>query len=87
MLGIIGTDAAHEIAVEPDYKGWMFTVFPEAVMKLFFEAFKIVRAKRIKDLMLKMLHVYSLITGQIQDCMEKFLREKLSEFSMEYLIA
>lgn len=72
ILGIIQTDADYENAWEADHKGLVFTSMPDSIMRLFFEAFKIVRIKKIKQLILKMLAVYYDITVQIQDCMDIF---------------
>lgn len=87
FIGIIQTDADHATAWEADHKGLVFTNFPDSVMRLYFEAFKIVRVKKIKQLILKMLKVYFDITQQIQDCQDVFFTKNLKEFSIEYLIA
>lgn len=65
FLGIIQTDSEHETCWEKDHKGLVFTSLPDAVMRLFFEAFKIVRIKKIKQLIMKMLKVYYEVTCQI----------------------
>lgn len=47
-----------------NYKGKVFTEFPTMLMKLFSEAFEVVRIKKIKELMLKMLKLYQDMTFQ-----------------------
>jgi len=42
----------------------VFTSAPRDLIKLFDEAFQVVRVKKIKELMLKMLHTYETITFQ-----------------------
>ena len=50
--------------IEYDRNGTCFTSSPRDLIKLFDEAFQVVRVKKIKELMLKMLHVYETITFQ-----------------------
>jgi hypothetical protein len=52
--------------VEADFKGKVFTSFPTRLMKLFSEAFAVVRIKKIKELMLKMLKLYYDMTMAFQ---------------------
>jgi len=50
--------------MEEDSRGIVHTNAPDGLLRLFHEAFQIVRIKEIKDLMLKMLKIYEDITFQ-----------------------
>jgi hypothetical protein len=62
IIGLIETDSNHKDAAEADFNGILHTVAPESLLKLFFEAFSVVKIKNIKELMLKLLKVYEEIT-------------------------
>lgn len=61
ILGILEGEKTFQY--ETDYEGIVNTVAPEGLIKLFFEAFQVVKIKGIKDLMLKLLKIYEEITG------------------------
>ena len=76
--------------IEIDRNGYYFTSAPRDLIKLFDEAFQVVRVKDIKELMLKMLHIYETITFQYQTGLKKFFnKERTPEnfLPMEFVIA
>ena len=58
ILNILKSEASDNCEIDEDHKGYVFTTAPYDLVKLFNEAFQVVRVKKIKDLMLKMLKVY-----------------------------
>ena len=55
---ILAKDGEPVNELDEDHKGYVFTTAPYDLIKLFNEAFKVVKVKKIKELMLKMLKVY-----------------------------
>ena len=66
VINILRQEADPAVETEVDRNGSYFTSAPRDLIKLFDEAFQVVRVKKIKELMLKMLHVYETITFQFQ---------------------
>ena len=66
ILNILKSEAGSTLSTDDyeNYDGCIFTSAPRDLIKLFDEAFQVVRVKKIKELMLKMLHVYQDITFQ-----------------------
>ena len=62
ILSILRQEANKDVEIELDKDGKYFTSAPSNLIKLFDEAFQVVRVKKIRELMLKMLHVYETIT-------------------------
>ena len=62
MLNILENESDPKKCIEKDYEGKMTTNMPASLMELFSEAFQVVQAKKIKNLMLKMLSVYKDMT-------------------------
>jgi len=58
IFTIIKQESKVEGQVESNYEGMVYTGVPTYLMKLFSEAFEVVRIKKIKELMLKMLKLY-----------------------------
>jgi len=50
--------------VEEDNDGYLFTSAPSDIESIFREAFEIVRTKQIKELILKVLKVFQIVTQQ-----------------------
>ena len=48
--------------VEEDHQGALFTNAPYDIVKIFSESFQVVVAKKIKELILKVLKVFQVIT-------------------------
>ena len=81
-------EANENEAIEYDRNGSCFTSSPRDLIKLFDEAFQVVRVKKIKELMLNMLHVYETITHQFQEGLQKFYDMKRERYlRMEFCIA
>ena len=69
ILNIFSAEAkkTKEKGVEIDHRtDQLFTSAPTDIIKLFDEAFQVVRVKKIRYLMLTMLKVYETITEQYQ---------------------
>ena len=58
IIGMLKSEASPNVEIKEDHKGFVFTTQPYDLVKLFDEAFKVVRVKQIKELMLKMLQIY-----------------------------
>ena len=88
ILNILKQEANPNVEIETDRSDYVFTSAPRDLIKLFDEAFQVVRVKKIKELMLKMLHTYETITFQYQAGLQKFYDVKRKSFlKMDFVIA
>ena len=88
ILNILKSEASDDVQLDEDHKGYVFTTAPYDLVKLFNEAFQVVRVKKIKELMLKMLQVYQDITFQYQKALQKFFEMTTKkELPLDFLIA
>ena len=90
ILNIESQIGQGEIEIEEDYTGKVSTNAPDGLLKLFSEAFEIVRVKKIKELVLMMLEIYQGITTQFQQALSKFFTAVLKKdppVDISFLIA
>ena len=71
-INVLKQESIPGVELEIDRNGCFTTSAPRDLIKLFDEAFQVVRVKKIQELMLKMLHIYEKITFQFQAGLQKF---------------